>query len=172
MGLTATDIGRDLRMSAQIVNLMLRNQGILQGDPNSFTPTEKGKQYVSYADIYVPSLGGPHPTAAATIFDDSVRDVFDTSPEQIRKAVADRAIFKAQRVEEAEKHFQDFQASLHNEASRSSVAPKKVWIGIGIVVLVAGVSCGAWKYGPAMKVRLDDRRARRGDQLREAPFAR
>lgn len=171
MGLTATDIGRDLRVSAQIVNLMMRNQGILQGDPGSFTPTEKGKQYISYADIYVPSLRGPHPTAAATIFDDSVRDVFDTSPEQIRKAVADRATYRAQRVAEAEKHFQDFQASLHNEDIRSSVDPTKVLIGIGIVVLVAGVSYIAWKYGPEMKARLDDRRARRGDKVREVPLA-
>ena len=97
MGKSARILGEDLGLNSQEMNQLLKDQGFLEGDPGAYVVTEKGAQFAKETDYHRGTGGNSYYNRDWTqrTWDESIKDVLDTSPES-RRAACD-SVAKARR---------------------------------------------------------------------------
>ena len=110
MGKSARILGMDLHLTAEEMNELLKQNGLLEGEPGQYDVTETGKLYATERNEHRGTGGYSFYNRAWTIrtWDDSVIEAMDTSPEMIQKArdnVSERR--KARRVSSEEEASND-----------------------------------------------------------------
>lgn len=172
MGRSARILGEDLGLNSQEMNQLLKDQGFLEGDPGAYVVTEKGAQFAKETDFHRGPGGYSWYNRDWTqrTWDESIKDVLDTSPESrqaARDAVAEArrlkwnaikaeraeadAAFRASRpdlfpVEKAETAISD---STDSEDGLSGLAV--AGIIAGGAALLAGIGYGVYKAAPHIK---------------------
>lgn len=172
MGRSAHILGEDLGLNSQEMNQLLKDQGFLEGDPGAYVVTEKGAQFAKETDFHRGPGGYSWYNRDWTqrTWDESIKDVLDTSPESrqaARDAVAEArrlkwnaikaeraeadAAFRASRpdlfpVEKAETAISD---STDSEDGLSGLAV--AGIIAGGAALLAGIGYGVYKAAPHIK---------------------
>ena len=98
MGKSARILGEDLGLNSQEMNQLLKDQGFLEGDPGAYVVTEKGAQFAKETDFHRGPGGYSWYNRDWTqrTWDESIKDVLDTSPES-RQAARD-AVAEARRL--------------------------------------------------------------------------
>jgi len=76
MSKSATQLGKDLGLTGQEMNQLLKSEGMLSGEPNGWSITEKGKAYASQNDHHAGLGGSPwyNRDWTTTSWDESVLD--------------------------------------------------------------------------------------------------
>lgn len=95
MGKSATILGRDLHLTGEEMNELLKRNGLLEGDPGQYEVTEAGKPYATERYEHRGTGGYACYNRDWTVrtWDDSVLDTMDTSPEmiqEVRDSVSER----------------------------------------------------------------------------------
>ena len=52
MNKSARVLGQEIGLTAQEMNQLLKAEGMLEGEPGAYSPTEKGKKYVNETDYH------------------------------------------------------------------------------------------------------------------------
>lgn len=142
--LSATRIGEQIGASGEEVNRLLIDQGFLDGKPGAWSLTSKGEEYGVHRDYDNGNNSGwYHEAHSFALFDSSIIDVLDASPEKLAEARADiTADRQAQRAEreaaqdEYEANYQASQAAKEKEEQDELIG----WlIACGVVALTATV---------------------------------
>ena len=81
---------RILGLNSQEINQMLKDQGFLEGNPGAYVVTEKGTPFAKEANFHRSPGGYSYYNRDWTqrTWDESIKDVLDTSPER-RQAARD-----------------------------------------------------------------------------------
>lgn len=166
MGKSARILGEEYGMSSQEMNVLLKNEGFLDGNPGDYTPTEKGLQFATEKDFHRGTGGYAQYNRDWTTrtWDDCIKDVLDVTPE--KKQAARDAIASASKhasdvrraeVAKAEANFLATgsayispKSQLDSEASTGTGdnnLMKAVGIGAGIALIVYGI----YKAAPHIK---------------------
>lgn len=150
--ITAREIGRRIGATPMEVNRLLKNQGFLFGDPGAYGLTPKGQKYGSHFSHENGYGGYARRSWETTRFTPEITAVLDSAPARLAEVRAEITAHKevlsaaknAARAE-AELRFRIFQESQRAASSQSEIDPRKVLIGLGCVVLVAGTSYGVYR---------------------------
>jgi hypothetical protein len=91
---SARILGYDFGLNAQEMNVLLKQEGFLDGEPGAYSVTERGEPYADEQFNYRGTGGSIqyNPTWTTTTWDDSITselDVTDDKKQQIRQQVAD-----------------------------------------------------------------------------------
>ena len=81
-------LGKEYGLNAQEMNYILKNQGLLDGEPGDYWPTEKGAAY-AFEKYEKRGTGGYkqyNPEWTTRSWDESVLDILDMSPEAVAEA--------------------------------------------------------------------------------------
>jgi hypothetical protein len=84
--MSARELGAKVGMTAEAFNRLLRDQGILTGDPGAYGLTGKGADFAVQVDHDNGYGGVAYRAWTTTHFDPSLMEVIDTSPEKIAGA--------------------------------------------------------------------------------------
>ncbi|MFC4394675.1 hypothetical protein [Arthrobacter sedimenti] len=134
------------------VNRLLKDQGFLYGKPGAYGLTSKGEEYGSQRDYDNGHSGTYHVAYSTTLFDPSIMEVIDLSPEKLAEVRADiRADRQARQAEKtaAQAHYE-----ANYQASRSAKEKAKgqeehdeliEWLIAGGVVALIGTVIAAKK---------------------------
>lgn len=146
-GLTATEIGRRIRASAEVVNHLLLEKG-LHGEPGAYGLTEAGKAFGAAVDRDNGYGGWAHRSWGWNTWDESVIDELGATPQKIADLTATLTAAKAaKRVAdriEAEKYWSEVAAKklgkvvVDGGGKGGLTNGQKVAIGIGVGVVVVG----------------------------------
>lgn len=150
--LSARGIGKLIGATAQEVNGLLKDQGFLYGEPGAYGLTPKGKEF-GVQQVHDNGYGGfAHRSWETTHFAPDITGVLDSAPERLIKVREDilarkQALSAARKAgrDQAEAHFQAFQASKEPAKVEHEIDPQKVWLVIAGIVVIAGASYGAYK---------------------------
>lgn len=152
LGLSAMEIGLRIGASAVEVNRLLKDQGFLDGEPNAWGLTEKGKEFGAHTPHDNGWGGAARRDWETTHFDPGIVEVLDSSPEKLAKVRAEiaahRQSLKAARMAaqaEAEANFQQFQADKAAADVHYEIDPKTAGTIIASVLVVAGTAIGVYK---------------------------
>ncbi len=172
MGKSARILGQDLGLNSQEMNQLLKEQRFLEGDPGAYVVTDKGAQFAKETDFHRGTGGYSRYNANWTqrTWDESIKDVLDTSPES-RQAARD-AVAEARRVKwdaikaeraEAGAAFRDSRLDLFpiekpdlaiqdsNDSENGLNGLAVVGIVAGGAVLLTGIGYGIYKAAPHVK---------------------
>ncbi|WP_029260292.1 hypothetical protein [Microbacterium sp. Cr-K29] len=188
-GQTASELGRPFLVSGDVMNVALRNAGILEGEPGEWRITAAGERWVNERDF----TNGRHPDAhqnpyfTVRQFDPEMVEALGITAEDVAaaklevttKRAAQSAQFKADRVQaDAE-----FLASQNPPAADVDSGGRRIEprTAIVVVAVVAGVAVTAYliiKHVPPVRRRWDEKVAprlarwaerRRGDRTENDP---
>lgn len=150
-GLTATEIGRRIQASAEVVNQLLLEKGLIQGDPGAYGLTEAGRLFGAAVDKDNGYGGWAHRSWGWNTWSESVIDELGATPEKIAEMTAALKAAKAAKRAadriEAEQYWAEVAARklgevVGDDGNKSGLSNgQKVAIGIGVavVVVVGGV---------------------------------
>ena len=147
--LSARGIGDQIGATGVEVNLLLKDQGFLYGEPGGYGLTPKGEKF-GIQQAHNNGYGGyAHRFWETTHFAPSIIEALDSSPDKLAKVREDivahkHALTAARKVAqaEAEANFQAFQASKEPAKAEPGIDPQKVILVIaGIVVIVGAGYC-------------------------------
>lgn len=139
-------LGREFGMNSQEMNILLRDEGYLEGEPGDWRPTEKGRDHASQHHWDVPSP--MHAGYITTRWDDDVlEDIGPVSLErkrEIRDEIAARRAeqrrqreeLKAERESEPE---DDFDSSDCVMADDEDIDIDGKTVGIAVAVIAGGI---------------------------------
>lgn len=139
---SATKLGALFGLSGQETNVLLKEEGFIEGEPGNYSPTDKGKEY---SDELSDDNGYGGYCARGwswLVWPESILDSVDTSPERLaeirEKTAEERRERKAAAEAEADERFRQFCAAKEGnteEAENSSAG--KVLLALGAAALVA-----------------------------------
>lgn len=139
-------MGKRHGLTAVEMNVLLKGQGYLDGEPGAYGPSEKGKQYVHEDYVQTSTNGGYHQTT----WDPSIKKQLDLSEEQLQQAReaasarrAEQSAARAARAAETDSGRLD-----EGKTDDSSVDLRSVVVGL--VVVVAAIY-GIKKAAPKLK---------------------
>lgn len=153
MSKSARLLGQSLGLSAQEINLILKEEGFLAGEPGKYSVTEKGAKYAIEKDFHRGTGGYDHYNRnwSTRTWDDGITselDIADDKKKAIREAIAaaKRKISEANGVEKAT----DLDSIKIDDIGSTDVNKKILIIAI-IVLLIAVSSYGLYKSAPYIK---------------------
>lgn len=88
MGLTATEIGRRINASPEVVNLLLLENGLTYGEPGDYGITDKGAAFGTTVERDNGYGGWAHRDWGWNSWDESVIDQLEVTPEKIAEVSA------------------------------------------------------------------------------------
>lgn len=88
MGLTATEVGRRIGASAEVVNRLLREKGLTYGEPGAYGISKKGAAFGAAIERDNGYGGWAHRDWGWNSWDESVIDQLDATPEKIAEMSA------------------------------------------------------------------------------------
>ncbi len=139
---SATKLGDPLGLSGQEMNVLLKEEGFIEGEPGHYSPTEKGKEY---SDELADDNGYGGYCARGwswLVWPKSILDSIDTSDERLaeirEKTAQERRERKVREEAEADERFRQFcEAKEDNTEKSESSSVGKVLLAIGATGLVA-----------------------------------
>ncbi|CAN7573889.1 hypothetical protein LJR078_004327 [Arthrobacter sp. LjRoot78] len=155
------------------VNRLLKDQGILYGEPGAYGLTSKGEEF-GVQRYHDNGYGGfAHVSYETTHFDPSITDVLDSSPEKLAKVRADiSADRQAQRAArksaeaEADANFRASEADKETAEAENDIDPK-VWLMVG-GTLVAIITFIGVKKGIDLYKRKKAEKAEKAEKAAQA----
>ena len=147
MSLSARRIGQLIGLTAEQVNYLLKREGFLEGEPDNYSPTEKGKAY-SILKSKDNGYGGYAARGWEWLeWDESILPLLPITDEQkneIRVAVAEqRRTRRKKREKEAEEYWNRVNAQEENEprSNNNNASLEKGKIGgfLAFALLVIGI---------------------------------
>lgn len=150
MALSAKRLGEKIGLTSQEMNVLLKEEGYQNGEPGNYTTTDKGKPYVS-EKCWDNGYGGYAARGYNyNVWDESVLDDIDTSPErlsQIRaKTANERRERNIKRKIESEKywpaHSQQYMNDVDSEEYNSDESYNSIISGLAII---GGLAYGLYK---------------------------
>ena len=85
MYLTTTRLGLEYGLNAQEMNVLLKEEGFLDGEPGNYVPTEKGRKYVFVTGDDNGYGGYAHRAWDWLEWDESIKDVLHITDQRIRE---------------------------------------------------------------------------------------
>ena len=177
--MSATRLGEERGLSAEVINFALKLAGLQDGEPGAWGATEKGAPYVAeqFRQRGTGGYGFMNPSWGWLTWDPAVLDVLDLSEarvQEIQEMIADRRL--AQKVAHKAATAAAEAAFLANQAAErtANVAPgvgganrTRIIVGLGCGVVTA---YGLYKAVPAVRQRWRQRSgAPRQAHDRESP---
>ena len=140
--LSATELGALLGLTAQEMNVLLKEEGFIKGDPGNYSPTDKGKEYSDELSDDNGYGGYCARWWSWLVWPKSILDEMDNSDERLSKireqTAEERRERKAAAEAEADERFRQFCAEKEGnteEAESSSIG--KVLLALGVAGLFA-----------------------------------
>ena len=140
--LSAAKLGAMLGLSAQEMNVLLKEEGFIKGEPGNYSPTDKGKEYSDELSDDNGYGGYCARWWSWLVWPQTILDEIDTSDErlsQIReKTVEERRERKAAAEAEADERFRQFCAEKEaNTEETENFSAGKVLLAMGAAALAA-----------------------------------
>lgn len=176
MGLTASEIGRRIGASPEVVNRLLLEKGLTFGEPGAYGITAKGAAFGTAVDKGNGYGGWAQRNWAWNSWDESVIDELGATPEKIaEESAALKAVKAAKRAAdklEAEEYWARVMANKVDkvvdspstgDAERGLTSGQKALIGVSatVIVIVGGVLI--YKGVKRHKLKKADRARRNAD---------
>ena len=137
---SATKLGALFGLSGQETNVLLKEEGFIEGEPGNYSPTDKGKEY---SDELSDDNGYGGYCARGwswLVWPESILDSVDTSPERLaeirEKTAEERRERKAAAEAEADERFRQFCAAKegNTEEAENSSAGKVLLVALGVAI--------------------------------------
>ena len=145
-------MGGQFGLTAVEMNMLLKEQGFLDGEPGAYGPSEMGKLYVHEDYVQKSHLTGYDKTT----WDPSIKKKLDLSEERLQQAreaaSARRAVVRAARAAETVNERSDT-----GETNGSDVDLRRVAVVLGVTVLVVIGIYGIKKAAPKLKAHWIDK---------------
>lgn len=158
--LSARLLGHRLGLTAMEVNLLLRDGGILDGEPGAYGLTDKGREYAG--ERYVET--GPRSGYDLTTYDPRIIDDLDTSRNRLQQVRAEASAIRRERAEIRKANAVDLWPTSpanpdnQNTVSSEGVDPRVV---VAVIVAAGAAAYGIWKAAPRVRKMWKDRKNRR-----------
>lgn len=150
-------LGKRIGLSSQVMNYVLKKVGLLEGQPGSYTLTEKGKDFGEYSAHDNGYGGYAHRSWCYPVWDpDKVLSIIDTNPEKIKeyknefneaKKIAKSNIINPDLAENTDDTIDNASRSIHSS---------KISIAIGILALITSAIGLAKRFAPDNDKKVDD----------------
>lgn len=181
-GESARELGRRFLVDGDVMNVAMRNVGILEGEPGNWRPTAAAADWIHERDLTNGRHPDPRQNPYFTLrqFDPDILEAFGITPEEVAKAKAEvsatRAAQAAQlKIDRAEADA-EYLASLNPPAPDADAGGgprfdlRTTLVIAGTVFTVAGTAYLVIKHVPPVRRRWDEkvapRLARWADRMR------
>lgn len=156
---SARVLGDQLGLNAMEVNLLLRHEGILEGEPGAYGLSDNGREYAG--ERYVET--GPRSGYDLITYEPKIIDDLDTSPERLQQVRAEASAILRDRRESRKANAIDlWPNSPHNPDNQNNVTsegvdPRAV---VAVMLVVGAAAYGIWKAAPRVRKMWKDRKMR------------
>lgn len=166
--LTATQLGGQFGVDGDVMNVALRNAGILEGGPGNWGATAAATEWINERDLTNGRHPDPRQNPYFTLrkFDPDILDAFGVTPECVaeakREVAAKRAAQAAQLKADRAAADDEFLASQAPSAPDAGavgarVDPRTMVVVAATVLAVAGTAYLVVKYVPPVRRRWDEK---------------
>lgn len=155
--ISASLLGQQLGLNPMETNMLLVDEGILEGKPNAYSLTDKGREYANEKYVETSHNQGH----VVTTYDPSIKDSLDVTPErrrELQQRVSDHLKQKRAETRAAADDYAAEQQAAATRLKRSGVDGRTVVVYGVVVAAVVSAGYGAWKLYPRLKRRWQDRR--------------
>lgn len=155
MGKSATVLGKELGLTGQEMNQLLKREGFLEGEPGAYSLTPKGEEFAEQHDFH----RGPGGYSwynrdwTTTTWDESVLDNMNLSTKNLQAAIdaAAEARRAAKEAREAAMESSDDEEENSLADNNDNDTLEKAAIAAGVVLIVAGTAYVIKKAAPHVK---------------------
>lgn len=144
MGLSAKRLGQCYGLTAEEMNVLLKEEGFLSGKPRDYVPTEKGKRYIAAEKYKSNGYGGYAARGWEWLeWDESIKNELDISSERINEirqhTSEQRRRRRAEANEESAKYWEQVRSRKTQQDTRRTSKCSKENTFIGVSSLFAWI---------------------------------